>query len=385
VTEAVKAVQERIGVLGTQIKERDRATEEANKKDKIELAKLYREMADLIEPEPAKKTKRALKTSGSPPSLTSSVSPSPAGSTARLPIIQSAKLDLNDMAEMRAKFAGISSITLSEGVGGVYLSLFPTGEIKVGVSDDIMERHRDTEFKGARLLAVLPKYHGVETDLHAVLLPYRSREFGPLHTELYFPVEEIYQMVLAARERNFAEDELRSDCGNASQELMFDNGEVFSLELTPHQFIERGSLVPRYAMFRTCRTCQETRHSIKFLNDFTIESFGNNKTKYLVLQSTDFCSSCAKKTLPSAVAFPKPKETRIRVGRLVSQSGEVVEGYDRDKSKWGPLHFFGIRRMNSALFVLRFQPSSVRHGDAQNPRGAQATLNGFDGTTDPFV
>jgi hypothetical protein len=259
-------------------------------------------------------------------------------------------------------------------VPGIYVTLLKTGEVKIGSAADIRERHKSEGFEDARVLAVMPGWRGVEADLHARFRKHRSRAEGaPMFREAYHAVPPICAFVREARSHGFTMADLQAGIWKgARHHLPFDNGERLVLEITYLPFIKTGDFFPRYILERRCRKCGESRNSLQFLNDFSIDQLGVRPRSYLVLNSTDTCADCKPKTFPAKRAFPDG-QTSLRIGKLRARSGEWVRAYDRDWKEWAPLVEFGIRRMakhkrvghKNDLSTLRLQPSRSRHGRAQ--------------------
>lgn len=274
------------------------------------------------------------------------------------------------------KLKALPGLIVPPGTPGLYVSLLRSLEVKAGMSQDITVRHEDKEFGGAKILAILPGWRGVESDIHNRFRPLRSRQDGdPNFRETYWPNAEMVNFILAARAMGFTPDQLRRfNLQGIALELRFDDGQRLKLELTYLHVIEPGHLLPRYVLDRTCPTCEQPRNSLEFLNAYTVEMLGQRKTKseYMVLHSTDICAVCCPRIFPANVAFGQG-QTRIRLGTLRSSSGDIVLGYDRDYNCWRDLKDFGVRRMakkprpghKNDVGTLRLQPSTARDGKAQ--------------------
>jgi hypothetical protein len=271
-----------------------------------------------------------------------------------------------------SEFQSLPPMLVPKGTPGIYIRLLRTGEVKIGSTQDIVDRPSgDEDLEGSIVLAILPGWRGVEADLHAKFRAFRSRDD---RREFYLPVEPIYAFVLEIRDRGFTANDLRSGLWKGATHIIaFDDGQRLKLEVTYLLLIEEGQFTPRYIMERTCASCGSSRNSLEFLNKHSVRLLGRRaKREYLVLESSGVCAHCEPTTFPSNVAF-QDGQTSIRIGRLVARSGELIQGYDRDWKEWVPLVDFGIRRMakqarfghKNDLSTLRLQPSIGRDGRAQ--------------------
>jgi hypothetical protein len=263
---------------------------------------------------------------------------------------------------------------------GVYFTLLPSGEVKIGSTVDLTDRMRAGPLRGNRLLAVLPGGRGVEADLHARFRPLRSRQDGPGHREIYAPDDELVALITDIRDRGFTVEQLRAGLHKPSRTpLPFNDGQTFQLELTHLHFVEKGTFVPRHILQARCPGCQELVSSGAFVRHWTAELIATKV--YLVLRSGRLCAGCDPvPALPAGLGFPKGV-TSIRLRDLrVGEAGELAEeGYDRDHDRWRPLRDFGVRRMAKRADDpehdrLRLQPYTQRKGRAQNAGGKQLRL-----------
>jgi hypothetical protein len=276
---------------------------------------------------------------------------------------------------MASDINDLPALAVPPKTSGIYITLLHTGEIKIGSSDDIATRNRADGFEGSKILAILPGWRGVEADIHARFRGLRSRSEGePMFQETYELDPRLSEFITKARLLGFTPEQLgRANWRGVTHVLQFDDGQSLLLEFTYLHVIASGEFVPRYVLERNCSTCGHPRNSLQFLNACSREMLGQRtKAEYLVLESTDMCSTCAPAALPASVAFAGG-QTRLRLGSVIASSGETVHGYDRDFRRWVPLRDFGIRRMAKSqrsghrndLSTLRLQPSTSRHGRAQ--------------------
>lgn len=277
-------------------------------------------------------------------------------------------------------FKDLPAIDIPPGINAVYISVCETGEVKPGIGDvasRVAKIQQDLHFiTTPKVVALLPAYRAIESDIHARLFQSRSRSSGPYMREIYHPTYEVKKLVIEAWKCGFTVDDLMDPYPTVRRNFTFDNGETLRFEFTYMQLIETGALAPSYILNRRCHKCGVLRNSLEFLNDYDVKSLGvRAKKDYLVLESTDYCFLCAPKSLvlPAKIAFNKG-QTCIRLGTVFSKDGRVVPGFDRDLDQWLPLHRFGVRRMakkpreqnNVDFHTLRLQPYTLRGG---NDRG----------------
>ena len=267
----------------------------------------------------------------------------------------------------------LEALEVPPGTPGVYISLFPSGEVKIGFSSDIAARHRADSFRGVKLVAAAPGGRAVEADLHARFRHLRSREVGEeFFQEMYHATDELTALILRVRKEQQNWDGAYLPWTGIHHVLSFDDGQQLKLEFTYLHVIETGDVVPRYQLWRLCPWCSKGKNSLEFLNAFSTGAFGWGQTEYLVLDSSRVCSSCMPAVFPARFAFVEG-QTRIRLGRLFDAVDQEVFGYDRDSRRWMPLRSFGVRRMAKAprsghandVSTLRLQPSIARKGRAQ--------------------